>query len=634
MDSILHQISCPADLKPLTIADLNRLSDELRQFIIDAVSVNPSHLGSSLGVVELTLALHYVYEAPLDKIIWDVGHQAYGHKILTGRRSLFHTNRKYRGISGFPRRNESEYDVFGTGHASTSISAALGMDIAMREKQPRPHVVAVIGDGALTGGMAFEGLNHAGIQNSNLLVILNDNHMAIDPSVGALKHYLPEMTAAVSSLENRRKDFAIILESLKKQGEAAREMAQRLEDMLMPVLEKQSNFFEALQFQYFGPVNGHSIEELVRALTSIKDLPGPKILHVLTTKGKGFKQAEQNQTEWHHPPAKFNSQTGEMLISSNQNPHPPRFQEVFGHTLLELARLDERIVGITPAMPSGSSMNILMEAMPDRAFDVGIAEQHAVTFSAGLALEGKIPFCNIYSTFLQRAYDQLIHDVALQEIPVVFCLDRAGLVGADGATHHGSFDLALCRTIPNLIIASPLNEHELRNLLFSAWQYREAPFVIRYPRGRGSLLDWRNEFEFREPGKGSVLREGKRIVVLSIGPVGVEAMEVIDSLSEVYGPIALFDMRYLKPIDEDLLHRAYREFDAILTIEDGSIKGGLGSAVLEFASDHHYAKPLKRLGIPDYFVEQGSPEELRAECGFDAAGIRKALVELFQLLED
>ncbi len=633
MDSILSKINLPADLKDLSKDELTQLASELRQFIIESVSVNPSHLGASLGVVELTIALHKVYDAPFDKIIWDVGHQAYGHKILTGRRDSFHTNRKYKGLSGFPKISESVYDAFGVGHASTSISAALGMALGGKSNGDKdPYIVAVLGDGALTGGMAFEGLNNAGIQNSRLLVVLNDNHMAIDPNVGALKNYLPEMTAALSSLKNRREAVFHLLDRLKENNETDRLIAQKLEDILLPVLLKQSNFFEAMQFKYFGPVNGHSLSELMHSIETIKDIPGPKLLHVLTTKGKGFWQAEQNQTQWHHSPGVFDKLTGELTNTKSPELIPPKYQEVFGHTILELARIDDRILGITPAMPSGSSLNIMMDEMPERVFDVGIAEQHAVTFSAGLALSGKIPFCNIYSTFMQRAYDQLIHDVALQNIPVIFCLDRAGLVGADGATHHGSFDLAFCRIIPNLIVASPFDEIELRNLMFTAYKFRESPFIIRYPRGRGSIVNWRAPFETIAVGTGRMIKPGKGIAILSIGPIGQTALVVSDALEEQGLMLAVYDMRFLKPLDESLLHSVFANFDGIITLEDGVKNGGLGSSILEFASDNSYCIPIKRLGIPDYFVEQGSPAELRAECGFDAAGIQKTIIEFFQSL--
>jgi len=625
-ESLLYQISGPADIRKLDPADLVRLSAELRQFIIDVVSSNPGHFGASLGVVELTVALHYVFNTPYDKIIWDVGHQAYGHKILTGRRDIFYTNRKYKGISGFPRMSESEYDAFGTGHSSTSISAALGMAVAAKSKGENRHVVAVIGDGAMTAGQAFEGLNNAGIEKTDLLVILNDNNIAIDANVGALKEYLLDITT--SKTYNRFKDDVWkILGKIGKLGPNARSLASQLESGLKSTILDKSNLFEGMNFRYFGPIDGHDVLHLTDVLNDLKTIPGPKLLHCLTIKGKGFKQAEENQTRY-HAPGKFDKETGE-IIGTDNGKGPLLYQEIFGRTILELARMNDKITGITPAMPTGSSLCIMMNEMPDRTFDVGIAEQHAVTFSAGLATQGLIPFCNIYSTFIQRAYDQIIHDVALQNLHVVFCLDRGGLVGSDGATHHGFFDLAFMRNIPNMIVSAPMDEIELRNLMYTAQLDKiKSPFSIRYPRGCGTHSDWKIPFKEIEPGKARKISEGKDIAVLSIGHTGNFVVKAVQNLAKENITVEHWDMRFICPIDNEVLHFVFKNFDNVITVEDGILKGGFGSAVVEFMSDHGYNAQVRRLGIPDYFVEQGTQEELIAECGFDAKGIESAIKEM------
>lgn len=623
---LLNKILFPEDLKKLDLADLPQVSQELRQFIIDIVSSNPGHFGASLGVVELTVALHYIFDTPKDKIIWDVGHQAYGHKILTGRREKFHTNRKYKGLSGFPNPSESEYDAFGVGHSSTSISAALGIARAAGFNNEDKQVVAVIGDGSMTAGLAFEGLNHAGIENTNLLVILNDNNMAIDPNVGALKEYLLDITT--SKTYNKFKDDVWnLLGYLNKLGHNYRKLAQQIDNAVKSFLLKQSNLFESLNFRYFGPVDGHDVIYLAKILKDLKDIKGPKLLHVVTQKGKGFKQAELNQTIW-HAPGKFDKETGEILKIKSDKAVPPRYQEVFGHTIVELAKQNEKIVGITPAMPTGCSLNIMMEQMPERTFDVGIAEQHAVTFSAGLAIEGMLPFCNIYSSFMQRAYDQVIHDVALQDLNVVFCLDRGGLVGEDGATHHGVYDLAFFRTVPNLIVSAPMDEEELRNLMYTAQLKNKGPFSIRYPRGKGVMPEWKTEFKEIPIGKGRKIREGKDIAILSIGHVGNFVKEASKELAKKRIDIAHYDMRFVKPIDEEILHEVGKNFKSVITIEDGAIVGGFGSAVLEFMSDNGYNPVVKRLGVPDRFIDHGTPQELHKECGFDVEGIIKAATDL------
>ncbi len=618
--NVLQKIIFPEDLKKLNIEQLPQLSHELRQFIIDVVSLTPGHFGASLGVVELSVALHYVFNTPYDKIIWDVGHQAYGHKILTGRRDKFHTNRKYKGISGFPLPSESEYDAFGVGHSSTSVSAALGMAIADKYMQIKNrHVVAVIGDGSMTAGLAFEGLNNAGMSNTNLLVILNDNHMAIDPNVGALNEYLLDITTS-KTYNKVKNEIWDILGKMSRFGPNTQALIQKIENGLKSIILKQSNLFESLNFRYFGPVDGHDVVYLTKVINDLKNIPGPKLLHCLTKKGKGFKAAELNQTIF-HAPGLFNRLTGELIKPVEEKPKPPRFQDVFGHTLVELAERNVKIIGITPAMPSGSSLNIMMEKMPDRAFDVGIAEQHAVTFAAGLAIQGLIPFCNIYSSFMQRAYDQVIHDVALQKLNVVMCLDRGGLVGDDGATHHGAYDLAYMRCIPNLTIAAPRTEEDLRNLMYTAQLENKGAFVIRYPRGNGVMLNWRTQMHELEIGKAKVINSDGEIAILSIGTAGNLVIKAREILEKENYKIAHFDMFFLKPLDEVLLHSIFKRFDRIITIEDGATTGGFGSAVIEFMVDNQYIAKVKRLGIPDRFIEHGTQAELYKECGFDVDSI-------------
>jgi len=627
-ESLLHKISSPEDLRKLDPANLVKVSAELRQFIIDSVSTNPGHFGASLGVVELTVALHYVFNTPYDKIIWDVGHQAYGHKILTGRRDKFSTNRKYKGISGFPKMAESEYDAFGTGHSSTSISAALGMAVASKRKGEKRHVVAVIGDGAMTAGEAFEGLNNAGSAKSDLLVILNDNNIAIDPNVGALKEYLLDITT--SKTYNRFKDKVWnMLGIFGKFGPKTRTLAAQIEAGLKSTILDRSNLFEGMNFRYFGPIDGHDVLHLTRILEDMKRIPGPKLLHCLTVKGKGFIQAEKNQTAF-HAPGKFDKETGEIIEVPDIHSLPP-YQEVFGKTILELARMNEKITGITPAMPTGSSLCIMMKEMPERTFDVGIAEQHAVTFSAGLATQGLIPYCSIYSSFIQRAYDQVIHDVALQNLHVVFCIDRGGLVGSDGATHHGFFDIAFMRTIPNMVVSAPMDAVELRNIMYTAQLEKNSfPFSIRYPRGRSLISDWQRPFEEIEIGKGRKLSEGEDIAVLSIGQPGNDVATVVKKLDREFISVAHWDMRFAAPLDKEVLHYVFKKFKRIITVEDGVLKGGFGSAVIEFMCDNLYSADVKRLGIPDYFVEQGSQQELYNECGYDKEGIERSIREMMK----
>ncbi len=622
----MAQINSPADLKKLDQAQLVQLCQELRQFIIDNVSIYGGHFGASLGVTELTVALHYVFNAPYDQIVWDVGHQAYGHKILTGRRDVFHTNRVYKGISGFPKRKESEYDAFGVGHSSTSVSAALGMAVASQYMglEDKQHV-AVIGDGALTGGIAFEGLNNAGVSNTNLLIVLNDNCMSIDPNVGALKDYLTDITT--SKTYNRFKDDVWnLLGKLSKIGKNAQEIVSKVDTALKSALLSQSNLFESLNLRYFGPVDGHDVDHLVAVLNDLKSIKGPKILHCVTVKGKGYGPSESgNKTTWHSP-GTFDKITGEIHKKVHDKPQPPKYQDVFGHTLVELARMNDKVIGITPAMPSGSSMNIMMKEMPDRAFDVGIAEQHAVTFSAGLATQGLVPFCNIYSSFMQRAYDQVIHDVCIQDLPVNFCLDRAGFAGSDGPTHHGAYDLAYFRCLPNMIVAAPMNEAELRNLMFTAQLPRKVKaFSIRYPRGQGVMPEWRTPFEAIEIGKGRKLRDGDEVAILTIGHIGNYASEVCDRLEKQGTRVAHYDMRFVKPLDEALLHEVFSNYRKVITVEDGCIQGGFGSAVLEFMADHRYHAEVKRLGIPDSVIEHGEQIELHNECGFGPEGIEEAV---------
>lgn len=621
----LDRIDSPDDLKKLSGSDLRQYCDELRQYIIEQCSSNPGHLASSLGAVELAVALHYVFNTPDDKIVWDVGHQTYAHKIITGRREAFRTNRKLGGISGFPRMSESPYDAFGGGHASVSISAAFGMAKAAELKGEQRQVVAVIGDGSMTGGLAFEGLNNAGAsKQTNLLVILNDNNMAIDQATGALKNYLVKISTSRRYNAIKRRLWRILSHT-----PAVLRFCQKAGNAVKQGLLKNSNLFESLNFRYFGPIDGHNLPELVRVLTALQRIEGPKLLHVMTVKGKGYKPAECNKPVW-HAPGKFNPETGERIVSKTE---VARYQDVFGQTLLELARADERIVGITPAMPSGSSMNILMKEMPERCFDVCIAEGHAVTFSAGLAAAGMVPFCNIYSSFMQRAYDNVIHDVAIQRLPVVMCLDRGGLVGEDGATHHGAFDLAYFGTVPNLTVAAPMNELELRNMMFTALEAGR-PFAIRYPRGNGAGVAWRDEpFAAMEIGRGRCLKEGERIAVLTIGTVGNFASEAIARMEADGIRVAHYDLRFAKPLDQELLHEVGRKFRCVVTVEDGALRGGVGEAVVAFFCEHGYLPKVVSLGIPDRFVEHGTPAQLYAQCGYDAEGIYRTLKSLQESLQ-
>ena len=622
---LLDKIQYPSDLKKLKEDELPELCDELRRFIIDAVSKNPGHFGASLGVVELTVALHYIFNTPDDVLVWDVGHQAYAHKILTGRKDLFQTNRTYKGISGFPRKSESEYDSFGTGHSSTSISAALGMAVASRyNNELNKHHIAVIGDGSMTGGMAFEALNHAGVENSNILIILNDNQMAIDQNVGALKEYLTDITTS-HTYNKVKTDVWNKLSAFKNVGIFLRSILQKLGRGVKSSLLKQSNLFESLNLRYFGPIDGHDVVRLTKVLNDLKDIKGPKLLHILTVKGKGFEQAEQDQTKW-HAPGFFDKKTGELIINESSKSGAPRYQDVFGETLLELAEMNSKIMGVTPAMASGCSLNIMMEKMPDRTFDVGIAEQHAVTFSAGLANQGLIPFCNIYSSFAQRAYDQIIHDVALQKLQVVFCLDRGGLVGEDGATHHGFFDIAFMHSIPNIIASSPMNEEELRNLMYTAQLKNNGPFSIRYPRGKGVMTKWKKPFVELPIGKGRKIKDGNDIAILSIGHIGNNIVKIHDKLEAAGVSVAHYDMRFIKPIDIDILKEAFSKFKKIITIEDGILSGGFGSIVLEKANEFNYTGKITRIGIPDYFVEQGTIAELQKECGLDIDSLFEKIV--------
>ncbi|NPA36364.1 MAG: 1-deoxy-D-xylulose-5-phosphate synthase [Chlorobi bacterium] len=626
----LNEINSPEDLKKINANDLPLVCSELREFIIDALSCNPGHFGASLGVVELTVALHYVFNAPYDKIIWDVGHQAYGHKILTGRREVFHTNRKHKGISGFPNIFESKYDAFGVGHSSTSISAALGMAIAADKLgKTDQQTIAVIGDGAMTAGLAFEGINNLATTKANVLIILNDNNMAIDPNVGGFSEYLVDIATSHTYNKFRQEVFKT-LEKLNLANERSKELITKVNNNIKTFFAKQTNIFEGFNIRYFGPVDGHDVNRLVTILNDLKDIPGPKVLHIKTKKGKGFEPAEENQTAWHAVGTRFDKQTGEPLEPKKDIKTPPKFQDVFGHTIVELAEKNEKIMGITPAMPTGSSLNIMMEKMPDRAFDVGIAEQHAVTFSAGLAISGFVPFCNIYSTFMQRAYDQVIHDVALQNLNVVFCLDRGGLVGADGATHHGVFDLAYMRTVPNITVCSPMDESELRNLMYTAQLPDQGTWAIRYPRGTGSMTEWRTPFNEIEIGKGRKLKDGKDLAFITIGPVGKKIEFIIKKLEENGHSIAHFDLRFVKPIDEDLLHEVFSNFKKIITVEDGTIVGGMGSAVIEFMADNNYNAVVKRIGVPDRFIEHGTVPELYHECGMDQESILKAAEELLK----
>ena len=624
---LLSKIDSPADLKKLPMDQLPQLCDELRQYIIDVVSVHGGHFGASLGVVELSAALHYVYETPYDQLVWDVGHQAYGHKILTGRRDNFHTNRKYKGISGFPKRSESEYDTFGVGHSSTSISAALGMAMAAKMKGENRKSIAVIGDGAMTAGLAFEAMNHAGIEKSNVLIILNDNCMSIDPNVGALKEYLTDITTS-HTYNDLRDNVWKALGKLPVGKKFSRDVASKLEASLKGMVSKSSNLFEALQLRYFGPIDGHNITKLIDTLNDLKDLPGPKILHIKTVKGKGYDLAEKDQTKW-HAPGLFDKVTGEIVKKKFDIPQPPKYQDVFGHTIIELAEQNKLIMGITPAMPSGSSLKFMMDKMPDRAFDVGICEQHAVTLSAGLATQGMRVFCNIYSSFMQRAYDMVIHDVAIQKLPVVFCLDRAGLVGEDGPTHHGCYDIAYMRCIPNMIVSSPMNEAELRNLMFtSQLDSNKLPFVIRYPRGEGVMPEWKTTMEEIKIGTGRKLKDGEDIAILTFGhPGNFAAAAIRDVKAEGINP-AHYDMRFVKPLDEEMLHEVFSKYNKVITVEDGTVVGGFGSAILEFMNEHGYKADVKIMGIPDRLVEHGTPKQLYDEIGIDSNGIVEALREM------
>ncbi|MDZ4794143.1 MAG: 1-deoxy-D-xylulose-5-phosphate synthase [Bacteroidota bacterium] len=627
---LLKTIDSPADLKKLSREKLHQVCDELRQYIIDVVSVHGGHFGASLGVVELTTALHYVYNTPYDQLVWDVGHQAYGHKILTGRRDNFPSNRKYQGLSGFPKRSESEYDTFGVGHSSTSISAALGMAMAAKYKGEKDRkVVAVIGDGAMTAGLAFEGMNHAGVADADMLIVLNDNCMGIDPNVGALKEYLTDITT--SPTYNKVKDDVWkLLGKLPVGKNFSRAMGHKLTDGLKGMLSSSSNLFESLKLRYFGPIDGHNVAKLVDTLKDLRNIPGPKILHIVTVKGKGYALAEKDQTKW-HAPGLFDKITGEIQKKKYDLPQPPKYQDVFGHTMIELAEKNDKIFGVTPAMPSGSSLKFMMEKMPDRAFDVGIAEQHAVTVSAGMATQGMRVFCNIYSSFMQRAYDQVVHDVAIQKLPVVFCLDRAGLVGDDGPTHHGCYDIPYMRCIPNIIVSAPMNESELRNLMFTAQlESTKLPFVIRYPRGEGVMPEWRTEMKEIKIGTGRKLKEGKEIAILSFGHPGNFAATAIRELKNDGLNPGHYDMRFAKPLDEALLHEACKQYEKLITVEDGTVEGGIGSAILEFMAQHGYKNNIKILGIPDRLVEHGTPKELYKECGYDPTAIADAVREMMK----
>ena len=615
---LLAKIDSPADLKKLKKHELVQLSQELRQYIIDIVSVNGGHFGASLGVVELTVALHYVMNTPEDQLVWDVGHQAYGHKILTGRRDNFHTNRKYGGLSGFPKRSESQYDTFGVGHSSTSISAALGMAIASRlngdlEKQ---HV-AVIGDGAMTAGLPFEALQHAGVDNSNLLIILNDNNMSIDPNVGGLREYLTDITT--SKTYNKVRDDVWKLLGKLPFGQTQQKLASKVDSAVKGILSKSSNLFESLGVRYFGPVDGHNVAALVDMIGDLNKIKGPKLLHIITKKGKGYDKAEVDQTTW-HAPGLFDKDTGQRQKIVFDTPQPPKYQDVFGKTIIELAELNKDIMGVTPAMPSGCSLKYMMAEMPDRAIDVGICEQHAVTLSAGLATQGKRVFCNIYSSFMQRAYDQVVHDVAIQKLPVIFCLDRAGVAGDDGPTHHGAYDIAYMRCIPNMIVSAPMNEVELRNLMYTAQlPEQNMPFSMRYPRGQGVLPHWQTKMEKTEIGKGRKLQDGEDIAILSFGHPGNFVTEAIAELNGI--SVAHYDMRFVKPIDEEILHEVGKKHSRVITIEDGTIVGGFGSACLEFFAEHKYNPVLEMLGMPDRIVEHGKQQQLYDECGYDAKAI-------------
>jgi 1-deoxy-D-xylulose-5-phosphate synthase len=634
---LLSTINSPEDLKKISREDLHKVCDELRQYIIDVVSVHGGHFGASLGVVELSTALHYVYDTPYDQLVWDVGHQAYGHKILTGRRDVFPTNRKYKGISGFPKRSESEYDTFGVGHSSTSISAALGMAMAAKYKGEKRKSIAVIGDGAMTAGLPFEAMNHAGVADADVLIILNDNCMSIDPNVGALKEYLTDITT--SQTYNKVKDEVWKLLGKLPVGKTfTRAMAHKLTDGVKGMVNGSANLFESLKLRYFGPIDGHNITKLVDTLQDMKHIPGPKILHILTVKGKGYDLAEKDQTLW-HAPGLFDKVTGEIQKKKFDIPQPMKYQDVFGHTMIELAEQNEKIFGITPAMPSGSSLKYMMEKMPHRAFDVGIAEQHAVTLSAGMATQGIKVFCNIYSSFMQRAYDMVVHDVAIQKLPVVFCLDRAGLVGEDGPTHHGCYDIAYMRCIPNMVVCAPMNERELRNMMYTAQlEKNKLPISIRYPRGEGVMADLQKDtmastypFEEIQIGKGRKIKDGEEVAILTFGhPGNFAAAAIRDVKAEGLNP-AHYDMRFAKPIDEALLHEVFSKFNKIITVEDGTVVGGFGTAVLEFMNAHNYKAAVKIMGIPDELIEHGTPKQLYSEIGIDANGIAEAIRDMVSI---
>lgn len=626
--TVLDKVNFPKDLKNLSIDELVALCSDLRNFIIDQLSLNPGHFGSSLGTVELTVALHYVFNTPFDRLVWDVGHQAYSHKILTGRKDKFHTNRQFGGLCGFPSPDESEYDTFVAGHASNSISAALGMAVASQMKSEDRRVVAIIGDGSMTGGLAYEALNNANSQPNDLLIILNDNDMAIDDNVGALREYLIKTTTS-KAYNKVRNEVYQKLKRGKIVDEKKKNFILRFNNSLKSLLTRQQNIFEGLNIRYFGPTNGHDLPSLIRVLQNIKEMKGPKLLHIKTIKGKGFTPAEEAATVW-HAPGKFDKITGQRIVTRSKD-QPQLYQEVFGHTLLELAKANDKIVGITPAMPSGCSMNILMKEMPDRAFDVGIAEAHAVTYSAGLAKEGMIPFCNIYSSFMQRAYDQVIHDVAIQKLHMVICLDRAGLVGEDGATHHGAFDLAYMRCVPNLIISAPYNEHDLRHLMYTAVYNNDQPFVIRYPRGQGTLKEWEVPMKPLEIGKGRKLKDGQKTAILSLGAIGNTVTEVIKRLETKGYNIAHYDMIFLKPMDTQILDEVIANYDTVITVENGVIAGGFGSAVLEYFAEKDATHiHVKLIGLPDEFITHGSVAELNKLCKIDADGIETTILEILE----
>ena len=627
---LLQNINYPQDLKKLGKEQLHQVCDELRQYIIDIVSVQGGHFGASLGVVELTVALHYVFNTPYDQLVWDVGHQAYGHKILTGRKDNFHTNRKYKGLSGFPKRSESIYDTFGVGHSSTSISAALGMAIAAKQKgETDRQCVAIIGDGAMTAGMAFEAMNHAGVSDTNAIIILNDNCMSIDANVGALKEYLTDITTS-QTYNKLKDDIWKALGKLPVGKTFTREMASKLEHSIKGFINKSSNLFEAMNLRYFGPIDGHNITKLVDTLQDLKNIPGPKLLHIITTKGKGYALAEIDQTKW-HAPGLFDKVIGEIYKKTFDTPQPPKYQDVFGHTIIELAEKNPNIMGITPAMPSGSSLKFMMDKMPTRAIDVGICEQHAVTLSAGMATQGMRVFCNIYSSFMQRAFDQAVHDVAIQKLPVIFCLDRAGLVGEDGPTHHGAYDIPYFRCIPHMVISAPMNESELRNLMYTAQlESTVNPMVIRYPRGEGVMPEWKTEMKEITIGKGRKLKDGNTIAILSFGHPGNFAAAAIRNLKTYGIQPAHYDMRFVKPIDESILHEVFSNYTKVITVEDGTIIGGLGSAVLEFMAANGYHAEVRMLGIPDKLIEHGTLKELHRECGYDTQGIEDTVKEMMK----